>query len=79
MEWCDKLDEKEEETLRNKYFPIKITAASTNSISISQDCSLTHAVCEKNPIKLSVMPDFFHFDVTPIVSMFISSDVHSAW
>uniref|UniRef100_A0A1X7TN16 Uncharacterized protein n=1 Tax=Amphimedon queenslandica TaxID=400682 RepID=A0A1X7TN16_AMPQE len=76
MEWCDKLDEKEEETFRNKYFSIKTTATSTNSISVSQDCSLT--VSEQNPIKISVLPDFAHFDVTAIVSMFISSDIHSA-
>ncbi|XP_019854153.1 PREDICTED: E3 ubiquitin-protein ligase RNF213-like [Amphimedon queenslandica] len=74
MDWCDELEDKEEETLRNKYFPAQTTATSTNSLSFSQDCSLT--VSEQNPIKISVMPDFVHFDVTPIVSMFVSSDIH---
>ena len=73
MEWCDELDEKEEVSLRNKYIPVQTTATSTSSLSFSQDCSLI--VSEKNPIKISVMPDF---DVTPIVSMFVSSDIHSA-
>ena len=76
MEWCDELDEKEEVSLRNKYIPVQTTATSTSSLSFSQDYSLI--VSEKNPIKISVMSDLVHFDVTPIVSMFVSSDIHSA-
>ena len=76
IEWCDRLDEEKEETLQKKYFPIQTTAISSSSVSFSPDCSLT--VSEQNPIKISVMPDVVHFDVTPIVSMFVSSDIYSA-
>ena len=75
MEWCDELNEKEEAILRNKYLPGQTTATSTSSLSLSENCSLIFT--EQNPIKLSALPDFVHFDVTPIVSMFVSTDIHS--
>ena len=74
MEWCDELDDEKKKTFKRKWNP---TAISTSSLSATEAHLLTVSLHSELAKRVATgFPFLDHFDVSPIVSSFVGSDVH---
>ena len=77
MEWCDELDDEKKKTLERKWNPVQTTALSTSSLSATEAYPLTVSLHSELAKRVTTgFPFLGHFDVSPIVSSFVGSDVH---
>ena len=77
MEWCDELDDEKKKTLERKWNPVQTTALSTSSLSATEAHLLTVSLHSELAKRVTTgFPFLGHFDVSPIVSSFVGSDVH---
>ena len=74
MEWCDELDNEKKKTFKRKWIPLETIAS---GVSAPEDHSLP-VVSQSEPVKrvTTDIPIVDHFDVSPIVSSLVGSDVH---
>lgn len=79
MDWCDEVDDEQKQNLQKQWIPLNTASTSTSSLSVSDDHLLAVAMHSEQKTRLTkVSSHFSSFDVTPIVSSFVSSEVHES-